>query len=251
MLLSHAEPALEVLVEPIPLDLPAVLPPRAVARDRLRLAASVLAGLLLHGLILFALEYHRLNDMPPVEEVIPVEVIVEPPPPEQPAAQEPEPAQPEPEAPTQEIDLKPATDAPRASEEDKPEQKPQVEPEKEQPKAADPWGLQTQLPPLEFETPAPKSNLMKGQADRTYSSTVYAMIMEKLSLPDRRKQGLLRVRVTFGVDSAGKIFQPAVIMASGDNNLDGAVLDAVRKAGPLPPPPNGGPIYLRFDLEAQ
>lgn len=242
---------MEKLVEPIPLDLPAVLSPPSPGRDRARLAASFALGLLLHGLILFALEYHPVDHVPPVEEVIPVEVILEQPPAEEAAASEPEPPQPEPEAPQQAFDFKPATDAPRASDTDQPEQKPPVEAEKEPPKSADPWGLQTQLPPLEFETPAPKSNLMKGQADRTYSSTVYAMIMQKLILPEQRIQGRRYVRVTFGVDSAGSIFQAAVIVASGDNVLDGAVLEAVRKSGPLPPPPNGGPIYLRFDLEAR
>ena len=250
--MNYVEPSPEKLVEPIPLDLPAVLPPPSVARDRLRLAASFLLGLLLHALILFALEYHPLDDVPPVEDVIPVEVIIEPPPPEQPAPPEPEPAKPEPEqAPQEAFDFKPATDAPRASDEDKPEQKTQIEPEQEKPKIADPWGLQMQLPPLEFETPAPKSNLMKGQAERTYSSTVYAMIMGKLSVPEPRQAGRRHVKVTFGVDSAGTIFQSAVIIRSGDAQLDAAVLDAVRQAGPLPPPPNGGPIYLIFDLEAQ
>ena len=257
--MTSLEPAVEVTVEPVPLDLRNALPARAAHRDTLRYLGSFLIGLALHALIFFALTDFPA-DVPPLEEVIPVEVIIEPPP-EQPAPQ-PETPAPEPEqAPQPNIDLKPATDAPRASNEDrsgqatkpepaeKPQEKAAKEPDKEPPKTPDYWGLQTQLPPLEFSAPAPKSSLMRGQAERTYSSTVYAMIMEKLSLPEKREQGRMHVRVSFGIDSAGHIFQSAVIQSSGDSGLDGATLDAVRKAGTLPPPPNGGPVYLYFDLE--
>ncbi len=288
------EPDAEVTVEPVLLDLRDALPARPPYRDSLRYVVSFLVGLTIHALIFLALTDMSVY-VPPLEEAIPVEVIIEPPPPEKPAEPQPEPPAPAPtpapapvaeQPPQQDIDLKPATDAPRASDEDQsgeatqpepaekpepeqklesaekpePEEKPapaeqpqekdQNEPEKEPAKTPDYSGLQTQLPPVTFSTPAPKSTLMRGQAERSYSATIYAMVMEKLSLPQRRYLGSLHVRVSFGVDSAGHVFQSAVIQSSGDPGIDRAALDAVRKAGTLPPPPNGGPVYLYFDLKA-
>jgi len=246
-------------VEPIPLDLPSVLPLGSPRKDRARFLACVLIGLLMHATILWLLERTPGTDMPPIEEVIPVEVVMEPPPePEQPPQPEPE-LQPEPEKPAQEFFEKPATDAPRASDQDKtgtrtdatpvekPAQpKPAPEPTKEPPKAADPWGLQGQLPQYEFEAPAPKSNVMRGNADRTYLTMIYAHIMQKIDLPDRQLQANSEAVIKFGLDSAGNVFQSAIVQSSGNREFDNIALNAVRRASPLPVPPVGGPVYLNF-----
>lgn len=246
-------------VEPIPLDLPSVLPMGSPRKDRTRFIACFLLGLLMHATILFLLEHRPGTDVPPIEEVIPVEVVIEPQPePEQ--APEPEP-QAEPEKPAQEFYEKPATDAPRASDQDKTgtrtdptpiekptEPKPAPEPAKEPLKAADPWGLQGQLPRYEFEMPAPKSNIMRGNADRTYLSMIYAHIMQKVDLQNRQLQTQTETVIKFGVDSAGNVFQPAIIQSSGNRDVDNVALSAVRRASPLPAPPAGGPLYLNFRL---
>ncbi len=248
-------------VEPIPLDLPSVLPQGSPRKDRARFLACFLLGLLMHGTILWLLERTPGADMPPIEEVIPVEVIMEPPPePEQPPQPEPEP-QAEPEKPAQDLFEKPATDAPRASDQDKtgsrtdpapiekPTQpKPALEQTKEPPKAADPWGLQGQLPQYEFEMPAPKSNVMRGNADRTYLTMIYAHIMQKVELHDSQLQTNSEAVIKFGVDSAGNVFQPAIVQSSGNREIDNVALSAVRRASPLPAPPAGGPVYLNFKL---
>jgi len=261
---SPDETATAYEVEPVPLDLPSVLPLRSPRKDHVRFLACLFLGLLMHGTILWLLERTPATDMPPIEEVIPVEVVMEPPPePQQPPEPQPEP-QPEPEKPAQQFFEKPATDAPRASDQDKtgtrtepapiekPTQpKPAPETAKEPPKAADPWGLQKQLPQYEFEAPAPKSNLMRGNADRTYLTTVYANIMQKVELPDRQLQTRGETVIKFGVDSAGNVFQPAIVQSSGNRGVDNAALSAVRRASPLPAPPAGGPIYLNFKLSLE
>jgi protein TonB len=249
-------------VEPIPLDLATVLPSRSTARDRARLVLSFLIGIALHALILWLVERNPLADIPPLEETIPVEVIIEPPPPEPEPDKQPEP-EPEVQKPPQEFFEKPATDTPRSSDtggtgqqsEPKPvtpEPPQQPAPERAQePQKADPWGLQTQLPELKFEAPAPKSKLPRGQADNTYLSNVYGHIMENLRLPNRDLKVGRAVQVDFGIDSAGRVFQPAIVASSGDRDIDAAAMNAVRNASPLPPPPAGGPIFLNFKFQAR
>ncbi len=264
--MSPDETAVLYEVEPIPLDLSTALPPRDTAKDRVRFAACFLLGLVMHATLLWLLERTPSADMPPIEEAIPVEVIIEPPPePEQPPQPEPEPEpQPEPEKPAQEFFEKPATDAPRASDQDKkgtrtdpvpiekPTQpKPAPEQPKEAPKAADPWGLQGQLPQFEFEAPAPKSNIMRGNADRTYLTMIYAHIMQKIDMPDRPLQAKDEVVIKFGVDSVGQVFQSAIVQSSGNREVDNIALAAVRRASPLPTPPAGGPVYLNFKFSVR
>jgi TonB family protein len=42
------------------------------------------------------------------------------------------------------------------------------------------------------------------------------------------------------------VFQSAVVESSGNREVDYLALNAVRRASPLPVPPNGGPIYPHF-----
>jgi protein TonB len=259
---QNVEPTAIYEVEPIPLDLPSVLPPRSKDRDRLRFAACFLLGLIMHGTILWLLERDPRADYPANEEVIPVEVVIEPPP-EEAEEQKPEPEkEPEPEKPQQDFYEPPATDAPPASEQDQtgksndaqPAEKPAQPvpvpaPAQEPPKAADPWGLQGQLPEIRFETPAPKSNVMRGNAERTYNSILYAHIMQNLQVPDHKTRATRSVKVNFGIDSSGNIFAVALVQSSGDREVDQAAMNAVRHASPVPPPPTGGPIYLTFSLD--
>ena len=261
--MSPVEPAALYEVEPIPLDLAAVLPPRSAGKDRARLALSFLVGLALHALILWLLERNPIADIPPVEEAIPVEVIIEPPPEQKPEVdKQPEPEQ-DAQKPPQELFEKPATDTPRSSDtggtgqqseakpvEEKQPQKPAPESAPE-PQKADPWGLQTQLPELKFEAPAPKTKLPRGQADNTYLANVYGHIMENLQLPNRDLKVTRAVQIDFGVDSAGRVFQPAIVVSSGDREIDAVALNAVRRASPLPAPPVSGPIFLNFKFQAR
>lgn len=107
------------------------------------------------------------------------------------------------------------------------------------------------LPEFQFKTPAPRSDDPKGTAEPNYLSKLYARIMKQMRAP-RPPAGLAtsRGRVVFAVRSDGRIFQEAVQIRSGFAELDAAALAAVRKAAPYPPPPFGGPLYIRFDYGA-
>jgi protein TonB len=104
------------------------------------------------------------------------------------------------------------------------------------------------LPNIEFKTPAKKTNDPKGSADPGYLTTLYAKIMQNMHAP--RPPAVApnyRGRVVFGVLSDGRIIQVALAAPSGFRELDEAALAAVRKGAPYPRPPNGGPVYIRFD----
>ena len=255
------ENAALIEVEPIPLDLPSVLPSRNRVKDQVRFAFSLLLGLLMHATILWLLERNPSSDVPIFEEAIPVEIVPEmPDEPQQPIQAEPVP-NPEPEKPALEFFEKPATDAPRASDQDQTGTRTDVSPVEQQkenksaqdanpepPKEVDPWGLQGQLPQYEFEIPAPKSSIMRGNAERNYLTIVYAHIMDKVDLPEKKINVRSEAMIKFSVDSNGNIFQSAIVTSSGNREIDNAALLAVRRASPLPPPPVGGPIVLTFKL---
>ncbi len=52
-----------------------------------------------------------------------------------------------------------------------------------------------------------------------------------------QKRSNLRAEITFTIDITGNILNPLLTKASGDPAYDNAVLRAVRKSSPLPPPP--------------
>jgi protein TonB len=56
-----------------------------------------------------------------------------------------------------------------------------------------------------------------------------------------------RGRVTFGIQSNGRVFQETIAIPSGSPFLDAAALAAVRRSSPFPAPPKGTPVYMRFD----
>ena len=110
-------------------------------RDRMRLAAVLCLSLLLHASPLLLMD--RTDDVvSPVEEAIPVEIVVEPPQPEAPQPEPPqaeevrEPEQ-EPKQPEQALDEKPASDFARAADQDEKDGKSDRLPEKQDEKTPD------------------------------------------------------------------------------------------------------------------
>ena len=164
---------------------------------------------------------------------------------DQPAAEtkEPEAAQPE-----QQAAIEPPPPAPDLAPEPVPEPVPEppLPPPTPKPAPSRFAGFKP-LPDLQFKEPlAKRSDMPAGTAQPGYLSTLYGLIMRKM--PALPRQGRpARGRVTFGVLSNGHIFQEAIAIPSGAPFLDGAALAAVRKASPFPPPPKGGPVYIRFD----
>jgi len=246
---------------------------------RLRVAAIVVVSLGVHAAILLQLDPRP--EVAQVEEETPIEMIFEQPPEEQAPPPPPPVAESVPPEPTAQPILEPpATDFARTAEQDRedgqaseaaaaetaaqqaaqPEQKPAPEP----PPPPDPvpallaapppaerpaprfTGL-TPLPDFQFTAPqARRSELPAGTAQPGYLSTLYGLIIRQMPKlpPDIRPA---RGRVTFGVLSNGHIFQEVIAIPSGAPFLDAAALAAVRKASPFPVPPNGGPIYIRFE----
>jgi protein TonB len=246
---------------------------------RLRVAAIVVVSLGVHAAILLQLDPRP--EVTQVEEETPIEMIFEQPQQEQAPPPPPPVAESVPPEPTAQPILEPpATDFARKAEQDRedgqaseaaaaetaaqvaaqPEQKPAPEP----PPPPDPvpallaapppaerpaprfTGL-TPLPDFQFTAPqARRSELPAGTAQPGYLSTLYGLIIRQMPKlpPDIRPA---RGRVTFGVLSNGHIFQEVIAIPSGAPFLDAAALAAVRKASPFPVPPNGGPIYIRFE----
>ena len=108
------------------------------------------------------------------------------------------------------------------------------------------------LPDFKFEAPAQRMPFPGGNAQPTYLSMLYGMIMQhmftqQIDLPKE----MLRVRIAFAIGRDGRVFQEGIVKSSGMPELDRAALTAVRRAGPFPLPPGGGPIYLTFDYHSK
>lgn len=109
----------------------------------------------------------------------------------------------------------------------------------------------TPLPSFQFEAPARRMQFPGGNAEPTYLSTLYGLIMKQMQTPQMPKtQRQVPGRIVFGIGRDGRIFQEAIVTSSGVIELDRAALAAVRRASPFPPPPNGGSIQIRFDYGA-
>jgi protein TonB len=87
-----------------------------------------------------------------------------------------------------------------------------------------------------------------GQAQTTYLTIVYGLIMKHLRMTDAVRAEAERVvgAITFSVDGHGEILQRSVFRPSGVNALDAAALEAVREAAPYPTPPMGLPVGMKF-----
>ena len=283
--MREADEAGAVALPAVEIDLRALVPSGRIRRDRRRFAAIFILCLVVHLAALVPLPFVD-QDIPPQEEAVPVEIIVEPPP-EQ-AEQEPA-KQPEEQvkdveeqpAPVQQtFDEKAATDAARSAENDvkaqEQKQEPPQEPPQEQKQDApqssevapdEPVYADVPLPPripqarqglsslemeplpdFKFEAPARRMPFPGGNADPTYLSTLYGMIMKHMFTPQMdRSAEVVRGRIAFAIGRDGRVFQEGIAKSSGFAELDRAALTAVRRAGPFPLPPGGGPVYLTFD----
>ena len=87
-----------------------------------------------------------------------------------------------------------------------------------------------------------------GQAQTTYLTIVYGLIMKHLRMTDDLRAEAEQVvgAISFAVDGRGEILQRSVTKPSGLNALDAAALEAVREAAPYPTPPMGLPVGMKF-----
>ena len=87
-----------------------------------------------------------------------------------------------------------------------------------------------------------------GQAQTTYLTIVYGLIMKHLRMTDALRAEAEKVvgAISFVVDGHGQVVERSVTQPSGLNPLDAAALEAVREAAPYPTPPMGMPVGLKF-----
>jgi len=103
------------------------------------------------------------------------------------------------------------------------------------------------VPDIQFGDAA-ASPVGGGQAQTTYLTIVYGLIMKHLRMTDEVRTEAERVvgAISFAVDGHGDILQRSVSLPSGLNALDAAALEAVREAAPYPTPPMGMPVGMKF-----
>ena len=128
------------------------------------------------------------------------------------------------------------------------EREPESEAKPETP-ASNRFAFFAPLPKMEFEGGAKASRALSGNAEATYTSTLYGMIVPLVRLPPGLPTASKRrpVRIEFVVDGNGRLAASAITRSSGVPILDFAALSAVRMASPFPPTPHGKPLGLVLD----
>jgi protein TonB len=83
----------------------------------------------------------------------------------------------------------------------------------------------------------------EGTEDNRYLAVVYGMVMSKnhyRGSSAERRHATGSVSVVFVVDPFGHVRHQEVVRSSGEADLDALAMNAVRSAGPFPPPPGSG-----------
>jgi protein TonB len=109
------------------------------------------------------------------------------------------------------------------------------------------------LPKMEFETGGKPSRAPSGNAEATYTSTLYGMIVPLVRIPPGLPPSARRrpLRVEFVVDGRGNLVASVLSRSSGVPSLDIAALAAIRQAAPFPPTPHGKSLGLVLDYSPQ
>ncbi|MFQ5682616.1 MAG: energy transducer TonB [Candidatus Binatia bacterium] len=79
--------------------------------------------------------------------------------------------------------------------------------------------------------------IVKGVEFLIYRNRMLYLIRESWTWVGKRSD--LEVTVRFGIEGGGDIFGLKILRSSGDPSYDDSVFRAVKKASPLPPPPEG------------
>ena len=189
---------------------------------------------------------------PPIE---PPKPLPEPDPPKEPVKAEAPPAQPEAAQDAPPTDpIPPDAEGLPALAQPKPVEKPETdEANADKPETLDPkrFAFFAPVPKMEFESGSKQSRTPPGNANDTYTSRLYGMIVPNVRLPGGLPSASRRrpLKVEFVVDGQGRLAGAAVVRSSGIPALDIAVLYAIRQASPFPPTPHGKPLPLVLDYE--
>ena len=106
------------------------------------------------------------------------------------------------------------------------------------------------LPHYKFAREVEHLPVTGGNAQSRYLTTVFGMIKShlretpELHVDSANKPGV----VDFYVDRHGNLVGRKLVSSSGSPNLDRAVMTAVTEAAPYPMPPNGRPLYLKYNF---
>ena len=134
---------------------------------------------------------------------------------------------------------------------DAPQKRPEAAPTPPNP-AGYPATTLAPMPDADFAAYARRTPF-SGNANDTYLSTLYGMIVPRLhaSLTARSRSAKREGTIAFTVDSSGNLLERRIVAPSGSRDLDAAAYAAVADAAPFPSPPYGGPIGLTFTYSAQ
>lgn len=104
------------------------------------------------------------------------------------------------------------------------------------------------LPDYQLGAAAKPAPVAGGTAKTTYLSILFGLIVRQMHIPPgiRTKPIMGRGIISFYVDERGNLTHQAVILSSGQPQLDAAALSAVRRAAPFPAPPRGYPHAIHF-----
>jgi len=107
--------------------------------------------------------------------------------------------------------------------------------------------------PERVSVSVPPDDQQRVMTERTYTEMVQKQIEAVKQYPKRAQrrndQGVVTLVFTIGMD--GEIVSVNIIKSSGSRILDGAALDAVKKASPFTPPPHGSVMIqlpIKFEL---
>jgi len=162
---------------------------------------------------------------------------VEPPPPPPPVKAPP---------PRREAPPPPKVEPPPAP---RPQPKPQVKPAPARPSAGEPALSRPAAPSANAPAKTSGSSVAAAKpaapkADiGAYRSSLFARILGAVRYPAAaRERGASGVAtVNFSMDGAGQVISASLAQSSGDAALDADAVATVRRASPLPPPPEGAP----------
>jgi protein TonB len=109
------------------------------------------------------------------------------------------------------------------------------------------------LPDYKIGSAARPSPVSGGNAENTYLSVLWGMIMPHMVVPPRLRSSNVRAegRIDFHLDGGGNLTYQAIAHSSGFDDLDAAALAAIRQAAPFPMTPNGLPVALTFSYTSK
>lgn len=86
-----------------------------------------------------------------------------------------------------------------------------------------------------------------------YLAKAARLLRDKMYIPAQTKPGTYQAMARIKCDKAGKILSSSIVKSSGDKLLDKYILQGIKRAGSIPPPPAGlgDSLDLSFTLQRE